>query len=249
MRIDWRQELEGYSLLQIRDVLRKLPFTNSDFTAGFFCRHLPGASQLTAKRVVLGLIESGLVTFSEAPPRPSATRFELTNTGISLRAAHATKRFKRARAEQAVTKLLGMVEQINADPIYLHDIESVAVFGSFITEEPDLGDIDVGVKLRARWKPYPGFLGKEKTDRERRIEIFEQKFPPPVSFYKKGFWRSWPETYTRRLLRTDPGIKIIERQELETIGCPYRQIYPETVDFPAQPDWSFCRNEIILKHA
>lgn len=249
MRVDWQQELEGYSLLQIRDALRKLPFTDTEFTAGFVAKNLAGRVPLiTAKRLIIGLIESGLVEFADEGPDNSAPRFVLTDTGISLRAAHATRRFKRARAEKAVGKLLRTAEAINADPIFLHNVGSVAVYGSYITGTPDLGDIDVAVKLKARWAPQSG-LGGNKTEREMMAEKFEAKHPPPPSFYEKGFWRFWPETYTMRLLRTDPGMKIIEQGELELIGCPYRQIYPDTVDVPAKPDWSFDRQEIVLKRA
>jgi hypothetical protein len=166
----------------------------------------------------------------------------LTATGISLRAARATKRLNRERADKAIARLLRIADEINGDPIFLHDVAGVAVFGSYIGDSPDLGDIDVAINLRARWKRG---LGAD-SDHERRKRAFDEQYPPPPSFYEKHWWRSWAETYTKRLLRADPAMVIIEQIELENIGCPYRLIYPTHLEVAAKPGWSFERGEIVL---
>jgi hypothetical protein len=198
---------------------------------------------LRARRLIDGLRASGLIELDTKKRSPE--RFVLTSTGISLRAARATKRLTRVRAETAVSKLLEVVAQINGDPIFLHDIAAVFLFGSYIGKDGDLGDIDVAVRLRARWRPG---LGAD-SDRERRKAAFEATYLPPETFYERHWWRSWPETYTKRLLKTDPAMVIIESTELENLGCPYRQIYPRTKNFRAKPGWSFERQEIILQAA
>lgn len=243
MRIDWQQELEGYRLIEIRDALRGLPFTNSTFKHRFISEQFDGAHKRLTQRILDGLIASGLVV-----PAEEDGEFQLTDTGISLRAAHATKRFKRDRADRAIVKLLQAARDINADPLFLHSVSAVVVYGSYITDAPDLGDIDIAVELKCRWTPGSR-LGGKKTQRELMAEKFEKKYPPPASFYDKGWWRFWPEEYTRRLLRTDPAMKIIELQELELIGCPYRRIYPDIAEVPAKPDWSFNRQQVVLKTA
>ena len=57
------------------------------------------------------------------------------------------------KSESLLEALLKTVDRINADPIFMHDVEWVAVYGSYITDRPDLGDVDVAAKLRARWSP------------------------------------------------------------------------------------------------
>lgn len=109
---------------------------------------LPGATKKTAQKILDGLIESGLVKASEEHP----ASFQLTDTGVSLRAASASKRFKRARADKAVTKILERVAEVNANPIFMHDVVSVAIYGSYITDAPYLGDIDIAIGLHGRWK-------------------------------------------------------------------------------------------------
>lgn len=191
MRINWQQQLEGCSLLEIRNILRALPSAESSFTAEFLARRLDKNAYFRSRGVLArarsladGLIASGIIKIDDSGPRPSRSRFVLTDAGMSLRAATAGRRFKRARADKAVAKLLNVVAEINADPIFLHDIISVAVFGSYLAGEPDLGDIDVAVQLKARWKPHRGLLGLEKTDLDRRREAFEARYPPPDSFYR-----------------------------------------------------------------
>ena len=195
-----------------------------------------------ARRVVDGLIASGLI---ERDARSSREEYALTDAGRSLCAASKTKRIDRARAEEAVAKLLKVAAEVNAEPIFLHDIEWIAVFGSYLDDTPDLGDIDVSVKLKARWKPGRG----ADTDRDRRVRRFDSKYPPPESFYEKCWWGTWAETYLMRLLRVDRAINLVEPTTLDSIGCPHRMIFPETRDVPAKTGWCFEQREIVLMEA
>lgn len=244
MRINWQQQLEGCTLLQLRDLLRRLPYADSHLTPTFLAEQLVRGGEPrrkaaeAAQRLLKGFLASNLVEPANEGD------FKLTPTGQSLRAARAGKRLKRERADRAIDKLQDAIARINGDPTFLHDVAWVAVYGSYLGDERDLGDIDVAVELKGRWTP--GRCGRGPTDMERRREAFESKYPPPESFYEKRWWASWPETYVNRLLRVDPALTLIERLELEQIGCPYQQIYPETRDVAAKSDWSCDRHEIIL---
>ena len=80
-----------------------------------------------------------------------------------------------------------------------------------------------------------------------RQEAFDAKFPPFEGVSRRFIDKLiWPDTYTERLLRVDPAMKIIDRSELEIMGCAHRHIYRETADIPAKPDWSCERQETIL---
>jgi hypothetical protein len=248
VRVNWQQSLEGCSLLEIRNLLRSLRRGGDrSFSVPYLARFLGDTKHRSptrdvidrARRLVGGLIASGLI---ELNPKSSREEYELTDAGRSLCAASKTKRFCRARAEAAISKLLAVARQVNADPIFLHDIQSIAVFGSYLDDTADLGDIDVAVKLAARWNPAKG----DDTDRTQRAERFERKYPPPESFYEKCWWGSWAEIYTMRLLRVDPAIKLVEFISLESLGCPYRLIFPKTKGVAAKPGWRFERHEIIL---
>ena len=240
MRVDWQQRLAGCTLLEIRNILRGLAYTDTPFTVEFLARRLekteePSLAALEqAQRLADGLIVNGLAVINED------MRFVLTDTGLSLRAATATKRFKRARADKAIAKMLGVAAEVNADPIFLYDVAWIAVYGSYITDEPDLGDIDLAIEFKGRWK------GTD-ANRETRLKAFVVEFPPPDHVEQSFIERlCWPETCIRRMLKVDRAIKLIDRSELEALGCPHRRIYPDVADIPAKDDWTFARNEILL---
>lgn len=249
MRVDWQQELEGLSLQQIRDLLAPLPFADTPFGTKWIASRLMQAGERKkaapsrAERLVRGLVASELIGVSPEDP----TTFVLTDIGVQLRAAQARPRLKRARAEKAILRLFEIVQEINANPAYMHDVATVAVFGSYITEQPDLGDIDVAVELRARWTSS----GKI-SDFDARQVTFRAAFPPPQSVLQNYADRlAWPEIYTKRVLRSadKQAMKILHLSELERLGCPYRRIYPDTADVEAKPNWSCARREIKLKPA
>jgi hypothetical protein len=244
MRVNWQQELEGCTLLEIRDIVRALPYADTPLNAQFVADRLNGTKaerQRRATRLLDGLLVSGLIE----PQDSKAGSFILTDSGVSLRAAPGTKRFKRDRADRAIAKMLDQVAHINLDPLFLYDVGWVAVYGSYIADAPDLGDIDLAIELKGRWS-----LKGTDSDRERRLGAFVAKFPPPDHIDKSYIERlCWPETYIRRQLRVDPAIKIIDRSGLEAMGCAYRTIYPDTRDVPAKPDWSCQREEIILRQS
>lgn len=77
-------------------------------------------------------------------------RYELTIKGHALRMARARKPIKRETAERLVAQFLERVEQVNKDPDLLYWIDEVIAFGSYITEAPNLGDIDLGVRYTRR---------------------------------------------------------------------------------------------------
>ena len=43
------------------------------------------------------------------------------------------------------------VEAVNSNPDYLAKVTGVIVFGSFLSQSEELGDVDVGIQLE--WKP------------------------------------------------------------------------------------------------
>src|SRR5205085_1375938 len=134
MRVDWQQQLEGFRLIEIRDFLRRLrrnlPFSEKRLAQLISGRSIPNQAALDhASDLIAGLIASGLVERIEDPKRKGLL-FDVTQSGISLCAASATKRITRERADRAIEALLKTVDRINADPIFMHDVEWVAVYGS-----------------------------------------------------------------------------------------------------------------------
>lgn len=115
-----------------------------------------------------------------------------------------------------VAALPERAQAMNADPRYLHRVDRLAVFGSFLTDKPTLGDLDIFADLRVRVVP--------KTDEDNAR--FRRHFPPP-DYIRRDFMSRlfWPELKFRRDLRIGPGMHIHDWDELERLGCPYRLIF------------------------
>ena len=72
------------------------------------------------------------------------------------RAARSVPRLNRAKAEKLLADFLRSVEEVNARP-HLHWVTEVRVFGSYLTNSDDLGDIDIAIRKKRR--PVSGAFG------------------------------------------------------------------------------------------
>ena len=63
-----------------------------------------------------------------------------------MRAARSVPRLNRAKADKLLTDFLQSVEEVNAHPDLLHWVTEVRVFGSYLANSDDLGEIDLAIK-------------------------------------------------------------------------------------------------------
>lgn len=108
------------------------------------------------------------------------------------------------------------LRELNADPRYLHRVTRAAVFGSFLTDKPVLGDVDFAIDYELRVVPRPPGSKEE----------FARHFPPP-EYIERDFMRSlfWDEDKFVRDMRVGNGMRVHQFSELELLGCPYRVIF------------------------
>jgi hypothetical protein len=86
--------------------------------------------------------------------------YKLTIKGEALRITRFIRRISRAEAEALLKSVLERVAAINADPEMLHFVTEVRVFGSYLTDSADLGDLDLAADYCTRpVKPNPDQLG------------------------------------------------------------------------------------------
>ena len=67
-----------------------------------------------------------------------------------MRATRLVPRINRAKAEKLLADFLRSVEEVNAHPDLLHWVTEVRVFGSYLTNSDDLGDIDIAIRKKRR---------------------------------------------------------------------------------------------------
>jgi hypothetical protein len=91
-------------------------------------------------------------------------------------------------------ELLKRAEQINSDQSYLHVVEYIGVFGSFLSGSPTINDLDVVYSLKRRDGDSALFM-KRSTEKVRRAKEGGRRF----SSYCDEL--SWPEVEVLRALK------------------------------------------------
>ena len=76
--------------------------------------------------------------------------YQPTVKGNAMRAVRFVPRINRAKAETLLADFLQCVEEVNAHPDLLHWVTEVRVFGSYLTNSDDLGEIDLAIKKERR---------------------------------------------------------------------------------------------------
>jgi len=76
-----------------------------------------------------------------------ADRLIPTNQGMALMNARTDPRISRAEAQVIVDRLVEVAEEENSRADARVFIEQIAIFGSYVSDKPDLGDIDVFVSI------------------------------------------------------------------------------------------------------
>jgi hypothetical protein len=93
-----------------------------------------------------GMIEV-IVRFSDCREQVA---YQLTIKGNAMRATKRAARIDRAGAEKLIADFLQCVDEVNAHPDLLHWVTEVRVFGSYLTNSDDLGEIDLAIRKERR---------------------------------------------------------------------------------------------------
>lgn len=103
-----------------------------------------------AQKLIKALLKEALI---EEHSRDAAgvMFYRCTIKGQALRMARFVPRINRSEVEELLTGVLQRVTAINASDELLHWVTEVRVFGSYLTNAEDFGDLDVAIKLE--WRP------------------------------------------------------------------------------------------------
>ena len=137
--------------------MRRLYKKNGEWTTSSHNVHpLIGANRIpdqatAALALVEQLLKDGMI---EVNARFSDCREQVAyQPTIKKNNATATRfvaRLNRAKAEKLLADFLQCVEEVNAHPDLLHWVTEVRVFGSYLTNSDDLGEIDLVIKKERR---------------------------------------------------------------------------------------------------
>lgn len=267
MRIDWEQQAAGLSLMQVRDILRFTTRYPCGITRGDIAdrilveegverrrndyeidvREYEAARENAIRRadtLLDALVAGGLLGEpgeemmlpGSSGPHPG---YDLTPAGFGLLRATKTKRITRKAADAAVALLRRAIADINADPVLMHDVERVAIYGSYLTDAADLGDIDVAFTLKRRWT--------DKDDYRRRKAAFEAVHQPPENqIGVRDYQYQWNQAVVKRKLRAKSCIQLTDMYHVEELGCARLEIVPTDALVAASATHTFDRGEAKL---
>jgi hypothetical protein len=213
MQIKSDQLIAGYSAFRVRHLLRHIRIY--DAVTGFFPAEILGISETRARALSSRLEKLGFIR-KVAPEknkklngkRRRAYWFEATELGASLAMASGAPRITRSTANRVVDEFLSRVSQANQDSRYLYRITAVLVWGSYLSERENLGDVDFAIELTPRSTDDGWFT---KMYREKISEAYAQgrRFRNLTEEYL------WPRTEVWMFLRNrSRSISIHELQEL-----------------------------------
>lgn len=246
MQIDWTQKVAGISLIQIRDILRyvkrysihqksicdRLEFSGNRYSG---IKNQKDRDRISSQ--IIAVLEASDIIKEKNPQKKT---FNITLNGAALCNASLLPRMKRKDANKAVNKLEARIKEINSNPIYMHEISKISLFGSYIEDAEDLGDIDVGYELTGKWDP------NNTEDFEKREKELEDQYPSPKSLSYIDFWA---EKVILRHLRVNRRINFSEMRKVERLGCAQQIIYPTRKFIEAEPGWEDPRTVIkIIEH-
>lgn len=141
MRIRPDDVIVGQPALAIRKLLRQESGTVATISESL------GVDLVTARQVSQELFAEGYI---EPAVHARDESWQTTTRGNALAHATARKPITRKTAERLVAEFLNRVRAINACDDYVYRVKQVIVFGSYLTDRPDLGDIDLAITLQFR---------------------------------------------------------------------------------------------------
>jgi len=145
MRIVANQSIVGYPALKMRDFLWKYQLTG--ITEETIQTSLD-LNPIDASDFLSKLVDQGLI--KESHRHNGYTLFDLTDCGVRLANASAAKPIHRRTAERILSEFMERVHAVNATPEYLYRVDGVILFGSFLSDVEQLGDVNVAVDLQSK---------------------------------------------------------------------------------------------------
>lgn len=155
MRISSKELLFGQPALKIREILRYVMVgkisvgSKSDIISQIST--ILDKPKTIAKKVFDSLLLEDFLSYEK---KKSWQAYEWTvsetDKGRSLAIARATPPITRAKADELLKELLERVSIINTNNELVFRVQSIKIFGSYLTNIEVLGDLDIGFKLVQR---------------------------------------------------------------------------------------------------
>lgn len=170
MYLDPKSTIAGMPALSIRQLLNKHDIISLSLIVERF-----NISERIAGIVLTGLLDEGYVELNECYSKHGEVCYHPTLKGCSLALASAAKPVTRKTAEKKIEEFLQRVEEVNKNEYYLYRVDKVVVFGSYLSDQERINDIDVVAVLKRKGDDLDKFRA-ETMKRANDAEANGRKF-------------------------------------------------------------------------
>ena len=206
MQVRKNETLAGVRLIKVRGFLR---LQEESFPAEAIGEQF-NVSGGRKQEIEEALVRAGYVT----PDENDNMRYLVTPLGIQLCNARFISRISREKAEALLQSFLVRVISINERDELTHKVTGARVFGSYLTDKADLGDIDLAVAIKPRRQSHV----KESVERANQSGRAVRSFLDRITFGRSE---------VRKLLKGgSPYLSIHEFDEVDELEIPYKVLFP-----------------------
>ena len=188
MNITKAQRIAGYPALAIRDFLKR---QGSLYFSLHAATERLQISEAEADRLMKQLEKLGFIR----KRGKQDTWYRTTVKGNALAGASAAKLLSRKSAEKRLSEFMARVREVNESQPFVFKVDTVVLFGSFLSEKERIGDIDLAVELKPKTEGSAEF----KSMRDARINTAIAAGQRFSSFLDRMMW---PTTEVYRFLKS-----------------------------------------------
>jgi predicted nucleotidyltransferase len=161
MHIDPKSKIAGIPALTIKTLLQELsnkPWTIADMT------EILWTSNKRARKLLNQLHALGYIQ----PNSAYDDSWEVTVTGRDFALASTAKPINRSTADRLIKEIIGRAHIVNTDDKYLFRITKIHVFGSYLSQKPKIGDINLVISLEQK-EPNNAKLAELMVENSKRL--------------------------------------------------------------------------------
>lgn len=171
MHVNPTDTIAGVNILTIRKFLRRSGRVENwgmEFISSLLKMNAEQAMNLLIDLENKGYIEKDELYYGEQ-------YWHNAVSGNTLGGASAAKPYKRRTAENVLNKFMDRVQRVNSDSYYLYKVTKVVLFGSYLTNAPEVNDVDIAIEVKPKTKGGE-LLGQQLQHRREELEKNGKRF-------------------------------------------------------------------------
>ncbi len=148
MRLNRRDQIAGVDGLQLRKYFRRF---GSEYVNYATVMKEFSVTRREAENILEKLLKLEMICLRELQGKREMVSYQTTMKGNALGMAKAGRPITRTLAKRVLEELLYRVRVVNDWAELAYRVESVVVFGSYLSKTERLNDLDIAIELKAKW--------------------------------------------------------------------------------------------------